>query len=205
MTVGTTLSRLTGYVRIAAQTAALGVTVGTLGNVYVQANTTPNIVYELILGGILTSVFVPVFVDHQRRGGREAAFDLGRRVLTLALVLLSGAALLGIVFAPQIMRLYLVASDAPDVEAQVELGRLPVAMVHAADRLLRHRRDRRRAPQRRAPVRRADVRPDPQQPRGDRDVRRVRDAARGDALRRPHHRASRSSCSGRARRSAWWR
>ena len=122
MTVGTTLSRLTGYVRIAAQTAALGVTVGTLGNVYVQANTTPNIVYELILGGILTSVFVPVFVDHQRRDGREAAFDLGRRVLTLALVLLSAAALLGIVFAPQIMRLYLVASDAPNVEAQVELG-----------------------------------------------------------------------------------
>jgi len=122
MTVGTTLSRLTGYVRIAAQTAALGVTIAPLGNVYTQANTTPNIVYELILGGILTSVFVPVFVDHQRRSGREAAFDLGRRVLTLALVLLSAVAILGIVFAPQIMRLYLVASDAADREAQIELG-----------------------------------------------------------------------------------
>jgi len=122
MTVGTTLSRLTGYVRIAAQTAALGVTIAPLGNVYTQANTTPNIVYELILGGILTSVFVPVFVDHQRRSGREAAFDLGRRVLTLALVLLSAVAILGIVFAPQIMRLYLVASDAADRDAQIELG-----------------------------------------------------------------------------------
>jgi len=122
MTVGTTLSRLTGYVRIAAQTAALGVTVAPLGNVYTQANTTPNIVYELILGGILTSVFVPVFVDQQRRNGREAAFDLGRRVLTLALVLLSAMAIVGIVFAPQIMRLYLVASDAADRDAQIELG-----------------------------------------------------------------------------------
>jgi putative peptidoglycan lipid II flippase len=122
MTVGTTLSRLTGYVRIAAQTAALGVTVAPLGNVYTQANTTPNIVYELILGGILTSVFVPVFVDHQRRHGREAAFDLGRRVLTLALVLLSAMAIAGIVFAPQIMGLYLVESDATDVQAQIELG-----------------------------------------------------------------------------------
>jgi putative peptidoglycan lipid II flippase len=122
MTVGTTLSRLTGYVRIAAQTAALGVTVAPLGNVYTQANTTPNIVYELILGGILTSVFVPVFVDQQRRNGREEAFDLGRRVLTLALVLLSALAIVGIVFAPQIMRLYLVASDAADREAQIELG-----------------------------------------------------------------------------------
>jgi putative peptidoglycan lipid II flippase len=122
MTVGTTLSRLTGYVRIAAQTAALGVTVGALGDVYTRANTTPNIVYELVLGGILTSVFVPVFVDHQRRNGREAAFDLGRRVLTLALVLLSLVAFVGIVFAPQIMRLYLVESDAGDRQAQIDLG-----------------------------------------------------------------------------------
>ncbi len=122
MTVGTTLSRLTGYVRIAVQTAALGVTVGALGDVYTRANTTPNIVYELVLGGILTSVFVPVFVDHQRRSGREAAFDLGRRVLTLALVLLSIVALVGVVFAPQIMRLYLVASHAPDRQAQIDLG-----------------------------------------------------------------------------------
>ena len=122
MTVGTTLSRLTGYVRIAVQTAALGVTVGALGDVYTRANTTPNIVYELVLGGILTSVFVPVFVDHQWRRGTEAAFDLGRRVLTLALVLLSIVALVGVVFAPQIMRLYLVASHAPDRQAQIDLG-----------------------------------------------------------------------------------
>ena len=122
MTVGTTLSRVTGYVRIVAQTAALGVTIGALGDVYARANTTPNIVYELILGGILTSVFVPVFVDHQRRHGRDAAFDLGRRVLTLALVLLSILAVAGIVFAPQIMRLYLVASDAPDRDEQIALG-----------------------------------------------------------------------------------
>ena len=44
-------------------TATLGVTVSSLGSIYTVANLTPNIVYELILGGILTSVFVPVFVD----------------------------------------------------------------------------------------------------------------------------------------------
>ena len=122
MTAGTTLSRLTGYVRVAAQTAALGVTVGSLGNVYVQANTTPNIVYELILGGVLTSVFVPVFVDHRRSHGREAAFDLGCRVLTLALAVLLVLATLGIVLAPQIMRVYLAASEAADRQQQIDLG-----------------------------------------------------------------------------------
>ena len=73
MTVGTTLSRLTGFLRLTAMTAALGVTVSTLGSIYTVANLTPNIIYELILGGILTSVFVPVFVE---RDGDEG---IGRR------------------------------------------------------------------------------------------------------------------------------
>jgi putative peptidoglycan lipid II flippase len=122
MTAGTTLSRVTGYVRIAAQTAALGVTIGSLGDTYTRANTTPNIVYELVLGGILTSVFVPVFVEWRHKHGREESWDVGRRVLTLALLLLSVVTVLGMLFAPQIMRLYLIASDAPDREAQITLG-----------------------------------------------------------------------------------
>ncbi len=122
MTVGTTLSRITGYLRIAAQTAALGVLVGSLGDTFTRANTTPNIVYELILGGILTSIFVPVFVEWRQKHGREEAWDVGRRVLTLALVVLSAVTVVGMVFAPQIMQLYLVFSHAPDRQQQVELG-----------------------------------------------------------------------------------
>ena len=41
MTVGTTLSRLTGFLRLAAMTATLGVTVSALGSVYTVANLTP--------------------------------------------------------------------------------------------------------------------------------------------------------------------
>lgn len=122
MTVGTTLSRLTGYVRIAAQTAALGVTIGALGDTYTRANTTPNIIYELILGGILTSVFVPVFVEWHDKHGEEAAWDVGRRVLTLALVALGIVAIAGMVLAPQIMQLYLSFSKAPDRADQITLG-----------------------------------------------------------------------------------
>lgn len=122
MSVGTTLSRVTGFLRLAAQTAALGVTVSALGNTYATANTTPNIVYELVLGGILTSVFVPVFVSWRRRQGRDEAWAVADRVLTLALVVLSLVAVLGAVLAPQIVRLYLSGSSAPDKEAQVALG-----------------------------------------------------------------------------------
>ena len=120
MSVGTTISRATGYLRLVAQFAALGVSA--LGNTYTMANTTPNIVYELVLGGILTSVFVPVFVEWLQKYGREEAWLVADRVLTLALVILSTVAVLGAVFAPQIIRLYLIASHAENKEAQIALG-----------------------------------------------------------------------------------
>ncbi len=122
MSAGTALSRITGFLRLSAQTAAVGVTVSALGNTYTTANTTPNIVYELVLGGILTSVFVPVFVEWTQRHGRDDAWLLADRVLTLALVVLGTVAILGAIFAPQIIQLYLVASDAPDKAQQVALG-----------------------------------------------------------------------------------
>ena len=120
MSVGTTLSRITGYLRLSAQTAALGVSA--LGNTYATANTTPNIIYELVLGGILTSVFVPVFVEWLQKHGREEAWLVADRVLTLTLVVLAAVAIVGAIFAPQIIRLYLSASDAADKEAQIALG-----------------------------------------------------------------------------------
>ncbi len=122
MTAGTTLSRLTGFLRLTAMTATLGVTVSSLGSIYTVANLTPNIVYELILGGILTSVFVPVFVDRMETKGWDDARDVANRVMTLVLVVLVVVAALGALFAEQIIRLYLVSSDAPDLEAQVQLG-----------------------------------------------------------------------------------
>ena len=122
MSVGTTLSRLTGFLRLAAQSAAIGYTISALGNTYTQANTTPNIVYELVLGGILTSVFVPVFVEWLKQEGRAEAWLIADRVLTLALVTLGAVAALGAIFAPQIIRLYLMASHAANKEAQIALG-----------------------------------------------------------------------------------
>ena len=60
MALGTVASRGTGFLRTAAITAALGV--GAVGDSYNIANTTPNIIYDLLLGGVLTSVIVPVLV-----------------------------------------------------------------------------------------------------------------------------------------------
>jgi len=121
MSGGTLLSRVTGLLRVTVTLAALGFTVVSDG--YNAANTTPNIIYELVLGGILTSVFVPALVGRGKDRGREAQFEAASRFLTIALVLLTGVAVLGAAAAPWIMRLYLGSVDDPVRRTQeVELG-----------------------------------------------------------------------------------
>jgi putative peptidoglycan lipid II flippase len=122
MTIGTSLSRATGLIRVAVQAWAMGVAVSGLADTYNRANVTPNIVYEIVLGGILTSVFVPVFVEWTATRGRDEAWAVADRVLSLTTVVLTVGAIVGILLAPWIMRFYLVASEATDRERQIQVG-----------------------------------------------------------------------------------
>src|SRR5215469_9029977 len=74
MAVGTLGSRLTGFLRTIAQSYALGL--GGIATAYNLSNTLPNVVYNLALGGILTSVIVPLIVNASRRDAdRGEAYD----------------------------------------------------------------------------------------------------------------------------------
>src|SRR5207247_2240327 len=112
-----TLSRLTGFLRVVATTTALGVGESRLADSYNVANTTPNIVYELVIGGILSAVFVPVFVEWLQTRGHEAAWHSARAVLTLAVLFLAGVAVLGMVGAGLIIRAYTVGDHGANREA----------------------------------------------------------------------------------------
>ena len=84
---GTLLSRLTGLLRVAVLAYAIGR--ATLADTYNLANSTPNIVYELILGGVLSATLVPLFVDNlERRDDRatSALFTVTMTALTLLTV-----------------------------------------------------------------------------------------------------------------------
>jgi putative peptidoglycan lipid II flippase len=118
MSVGTALSRVTGFLRVSAMAFALGVTETRLADSYNVANNLPNIIYELVLGGVLTSVLVPVFVAHRARG-QEDAWESARAVMTVAIVLLGIIMLIGILAAPWIVRLYTLRVPIED-RAQVQ-------------------------------------------------------------------------------------
>jgi putative peptidoglycan lipid II flippase len=106
MTVGTVLSRLTGVIRLAVIAAALGIAESRLPDTYNLANTVPNIVYELVLGGVITSIFVPLFVELLEKEQRERAWEVISAILIVSLLVLTGIALLGVLAAPWIAHFY---------------------------------------------------------------------------------------------------
>jgi putative peptidoglycan lipid II flippase len=120
MTAGTILSRVTGLARIAAITAALGVAETRFTDTYNLANTAPNIIYELVLGGILTSVFVPVFVELLEKEGRDRAWEVASGIVNLALIVLTAITVIGIAAAPWLAKLYALRLEGDQVAHQRE-------------------------------------------------------------------------------------
>jgi putative peptidoglycan lipid II flippase len=103
MAVGTLGSRLTGFLRTIAQSYALGVL--PISVAYNLSNTLPNVVYNLALGGILTSVIVPLIVNSKKRDlDRGEAYE--QRMFTLVTALLLGVTVLATLAAVPIVHLY---------------------------------------------------------------------------------------------------
>jgi putative peptidoglycan lipid II flippase len=102
MAVATVISRVTGLVARLLLAAALGF--GVLNDSYNIANELPNMVYELLLGGVLSSVAIPVLVRAQRTdpdGGHAYA----QRLLTMGTVALTVGTIGAVAAAPLLTRL----------------------------------------------------------------------------------------------------
>ena len=95
---GTGASRVTGLLRFVALAWALGQT--SLADSYNLANTTPNMLYDIVLGGILSATFIPVFVDRLSNKSEREAFDSISAVLTVSVVVLGVTTLAALVAAP---------------------------------------------------------------------------------------------------------
>jgi putative peptidoglycan lipid II flippase len=80
----TILSRILGLVRTLVFSQTVGATC--LGTAYVTANQVPNLLYELILGGALTSAMVPILARSAERAGRDPAEKARVGAITSALL-----------------------------------------------------------------------------------------------------------------------
>ena len=114
MAVGTILSRITGFVRGILGVAVLGTAL--LADAYNVANTMPNILFNLLVGGALTAIFVPQLIRafEDEDGGITFA---SRLVTTISLILFILVAL-GIIFAPALVQIYAPEFSTPGFEVE---------------------------------------------------------------------------------------
>jgi putative peptidoglycan lipid II flippase len=114
MALGTLASRLTGF--LSALMLAYAVGDRELGNAYNTANTLPNVVYNLMLGGILTSVVVPLLVTAAKRDS-DRGEGYFQRIFSLGVIALGGITLVATLGAALIVDIY--ASKLPGAEHHV--------------------------------------------------------------------------------------
>ena len=103
MAAGTLVSRATGFLRTLVLVYAIGVV--NLGNAYNNANTLPNTVYYLMLGGIFTSVVVPRLVRAARRDPDHGE-AYAQRMFTLGAVALLVVTVVATLLAGPLVDLY---------------------------------------------------------------------------------------------------
>jgi putative peptidoglycan lipid II flippase len=120
MAAGTGLSRLTGVLRVLALAYALGFT--RLADAYNLANTTPNMFYDIILGGVLSATFIPVFVDRLANKSEREAWRAISAVVTLSVVVLAGATVVFWIAAPLVITGYTSLAHTHGAAAVTNLG-----------------------------------------------------------------------------------
>lgn len=125
MAVGTAASRITGFLRYAALAYVLGLTLRygqtNLPSTYNLANSMPNMIYDLVMGGIIASLFIPVFVEYLSTRSREEAWYVASSATNISVIVLGLVTLLGIFASPLIIRLMTLfgSYSAGDVTTQV--------------------------------------------------------------------------------------
>lgn len=112
---GTLLSRVTGLLRVVVLAAAIGKE--SLADTYNLANITPNIVYELLVGGVLAATLVPVFVDLlERRDDRSTS-----AVFSVTMTALTVFTAVTMLLSPLLARLFVIHEHGPDRAAQLHV------------------------------------------------------------------------------------
>ncbi len=95
------VSRITGFFRTWAQAFGMGTTL--VSSAFTVANNMPNALYELVMGGMLVTAFLPVYVSTKKKAGREGASAYASNLLSLVTLLMGALSVLSFIFAGEII------------------------------------------------------------------------------------------------------
>ncbi|WP_434451981.1 murein biosynthesis integral membrane protein MurJ [Lentzea sp. E54] len=109
MAIATIVSRVTGLLSKVLLVAALGI--GTLNDSYQAASTLPTMINELLLGGILTSVAIPLLVRAEKEDG-DGGESYAQWLISMGTAILAVGTVVAVACAPLLTSLFI--ADSPN-------------------------------------------------------------------------------------------
>ena len=103
MAMATLLSKVLGLARDSMLTAYFGS--GLESDAFSTASTLPTVLFDVVIGGVISASFIPVFNDIMSRRGKDEALKFVNKFVTLILCISTAIAVLGIIFSPQLVSL----------------------------------------------------------------------------------------------------
>lgn len=124
------LSKILGLIRDNLLAATFGAT-GGIGvfnlDTYYAAFRLPDLLYNLLSYGVLSSAFIPLFIETKKKEGESSAFRFANEIfLSVGLAILFVSVALWI-FAPNIIPLFVPGFSAEDFQTTVDLTRIMLA------------------------------------------------------------------------------
>ncbi len=105
LTAAFVASRVLGLLRTSMFAFVFGTS--TTSDAYLQAFLVPDLIFNIVAGGALTSAFIPVFTQYMvAERDEKSAWHIASSALNIALVVMSGLALMAIIFAPELVPVY---------------------------------------------------------------------------------------------------
>ena len=101
---GTLFSRITGLLRLIVLAYAIGGS--KLADAFNLANNTPNMVHDLVLGGIMAATFVPVLIERMSKCSENEIRESISAIVSLSIIILVAATVIFEFLAPEIINLY---------------------------------------------------------------------------------------------------
>lgn len=127
MTVATLMAKGLGMVRDMLIAAYFSTSY--IGDAYMTATKLPTMLFDLVIGGVITASFIPVFTTVEEREGKKNAFEFANKFIGLILSVTVLIALFGIVFSGSLIGLLAPEFDQKTASLAAELSRIMFPMI----------------------------------------------------------------------------
>lgn len=127
MTVATLMAKVCGMVR--DMLIAAYFSTGYVGDAYMTATKLPTMLFDLVIGGVITASFIPVFTTVKGREGNEKAFGYANKFVGMVMSITILIAILGITFSDNLISLLAPEFNAQTAGLASELSKIMFPMI----------------------------------------------------------------------------